>query len=154
MEILENYKKNKFKGDLLNIEKSCKVFFERKLITTIGSEFLKNNVPNVDKTLEKVKNLCRVDKNIIYFPIQEVCDILNFSIETESQLEINKINSEKNYTISKFSDVLENGITHESFGQYPDPLTESQIKDLVYSLAQSYTSDVVEKNGNLIITFC
>lgn len=147
----ENFlKENKISFEKFLSEVS-NAYLEENLLDVIGKKFLKGDVPNETRILEKIKNICKKDSNSIIVPLSEICGIINLSIITEN---INfSTRDETNYKLVKISDVIDGKFKNDEHLFETNEYTEEQISLEIRDNCESITTDIVEKNDNLIITF-
>ena len=153
MNYIKIYKENKSKKDKKFLSETCKYFTNSFIIDEIVREFLENRIPDTTRVTKNLKKLCLIDENTVFLPFEEITDILNFSIFTEKEQIMNKIQNEKFGGISKLTSVMVNGVTEESYENSEEVYQVDEIKRFIVEKSNQITEDVSEKNQDIVVSF-
>jgi hypothetical protein len=90
----------------------------------------------------------------LVLPIDEITDLINFSIYVEKSQNMKSKEDESSFKIPKMSQIVESGILSES--KYVNDEKTFKIEDIskiIVEMSKNYTEDIIEESNQIVISF-
>lgn len=128
------------------------IFLDKVFFKNLSDKFLKDQLPDESKVLDKIRRLVRIDENQIYLPVIDINNIINFSIYTEREQLKNIILESREIKIGKISNLLTENKSDIEYKGIEQKYKLEELCYFVYDLSKKYGFEITEKNNYLVIT--
>jgi hypothetical protein len=135
------------------LDRTCETFFH-KIIFNYLVDKISSKLDNSARLVEKMKRLSKIEGNSLVLPIDEITDLINFSIYVEKSQNMKSKEDESSFKIPKMSQIVESGILSES--KYVNDEKTFKIEDIskiIVEMSKNYTEDIIEESNQIVISF-
>jgi len=135
------------------LDKTCESFYNNILFNFLSERF-SSTFTNKLKMVEKMKKISKIEGNSVIIPIEEITDLINFSIYVENA-QVEKSEEEKEvFKIQKISEIVDSGISaRKTSGSNEKTFNTQQVKKSIIDFSKTFTADVFEESEQIVISF-
>jgi hypothetical protein len=135
------------------LNKTCESFYNTIIFNFLGEKF-SSELTSKSKMVEKMKKISKIEGNSLIIPIQEMTDLINFSIYVERSQYMKKEEDNRTFKIKKISEIFDSGVETQSSNESNErTFDQEQIRKFIKDFSKKYTEDVFEESGQIVISF-
>lgn len=154
MNFLKIYCESKNSPSEKIINSACEYFFNNYIFEMVCKEFVYNKVSKKINLEKKLIGISTLEGNFIEIPIEQVCEIINFTNNVENEQVFLENDMNTSIKINKFTDILSgNFVDNQVKPDLIKEINESDLIDFIVSKTKSITENIKIVDNKIRITF-